>query len=157
MVIERAHRIGPTRPEPNSRPRMVIFKTPNFIHKVTIWLASRRQKEIRWDGKRNFISSDYSSEVTRARKEFSGLCSRLVKENRKFALLYPARLRLFGGNNSLRWMMRRHSAKSQRTLKTMDRSHLMKATDLLIMFFCYNSFFLNLYYSYVSLYNCISY
>lgn len=41
---------------------------------------------------------DYSAEVTRARKEFAGLCSRLVKENKKFALLYPARLRLFDGN-----------------------------------------------------------
>lgn len=42
---------------------------------------------------------DFSSEVTRAHKEFSGLCSRLVKENRKFAFLFPARLPLLEGNS----------------------------------------------------------
>lgn len=99
MVIERAHRLGPVRPEPNSRPRVVIFKTLSFVHKESLWLAYRRLKDLKWDGNRLFVFQDYSAEVTRARKEFTGLCSRLVKENKKFALLYPARLRLFDGNS----------------------------------------------------------
>lgn len=50
MAIESAHRLGPTRPEPNRRPRVVIFKTLSFVHKETIWSASRWQKELRWNG-----------------------------------------------------------------------------------------------------------
>lgn len=33
------------------------------------------------------------------RKEFSGLCSCLVKENKKIALLFPVWLRLFEGKS----------------------------------------------------------
>lgn len=54
-------------------------------------------KDLRWNGSRLFIFQDYSSEVTRARKEFSPLCTRLVKEGRKVALLFPACLRLLDG------------------------------------------------------------
>lgn len=99
MIIERAHRLGPARQAPESRPRVVIFKTLSFLHKEAIWQASRKTKEIRWNDSRLFVFQDYSSEVTRARKEFSTLCSRLVKENRKFALLFPARLRLYDGTS----------------------------------------------------------
>lgn len=85
MVIERAHRLGPTRPEPEARPRVVIFKVLSFLHKEAIWQASRKQKDIRWNNNRIFVFQDYSAEVTRARKEFSALCS--------------ARLRIFDGSS----------------------------------------------------------
>lgn len=98
LVIERAHRLGASRSDPNSRPRAVIFKSLSFVHKEAIWKASRRHKDLRWNSSRLFIFQDYSSEVSRARKEFSGLCSQLIKDNKKFALLFPARLRLFEGN-----------------------------------------------------------
>lgn len=75
MVEERAHRLGPARSEPNSRPRVVIFKTLSFVHKEAIWAASRHHKDLEWNGTRLFMFQDYSSDVTRARKEFSGLCS----------------------------------------------------------------------------------
>lgn len=68
MVIERTHRLGPVRQTPENRPRVVIFKTLSFLHKEAIWQASRKQKEIRWNGTRLFVFQDYSSEVTRARK-----------------------------------------------------------------------------------------
>lgn len=99
MVIERAHRLGPTRQLMENRPRVVIFKTLSFLHKEALWQASRKQKEIRWKDARLFVFQDYSSEVSRARKEFSALCSRLVKDNKKFALLFPARLRLYDGTS----------------------------------------------------------
>lgn len=99
MIIERAHRLGPVRSESEIRPRVVIFKTLNFLHKEAIWMASRRCKELRWKSSRLHIFQDYSAEVTRARKEFTGLCARLIKENKKFALLFPARLRLFDGSS----------------------------------------------------------
>lgn len=98
LVVERAHRLGPAHAAPDSRPRVVIFKSLNFIHKEAIWSASRKHKDLRWNGSRIFIFQDYSAEVTRARKEFSPLCSRMVKDGRKFALLFPARLRLFDGS-----------------------------------------------------------
>lgn len=99
MVIERAHRLGPLRQEADNRPRVVIFKTLSFLHKEALWQASRKMKDIRWNDARLFVFQDYSSEVSRARKEFSTLCSRLVKDNRKFALLFPARLRLYDGTS----------------------------------------------------------
>lgn len=98
MVIERTHRLGPARSDPESRPRVVIFKILSFIHKEAIWQASCWHRDLRWNGSRLFIFQDYSSEVTRARKEFPGLCSRLVKENKKFALLFLAHLRLYDGS-----------------------------------------------------------
>lgn len=98
LVVERAHRLGPARSEADSKPRVVIFKSLSFIHKEAIWSASRKCKELRWNGSRLFIFQDYSAEVTRARKEFSPICTRLVKEGKKFALMFPARLRLFDGN-----------------------------------------------------------
>lgn len=99
LVVERAHRLGPPRAGTEGRPRVVIFKSLNFIHKEAIWQASRKRKELHWEGSRLFIFQDYSAEVSRARREFAPLCSRLVKENRKFALLFPARLRLYDGNS----------------------------------------------------------
>lgn len=99
IVIERAHRLGPTRSEPEARPRVVIFKMLSFLHKEAIWQASRKQRDIRWNNNRIFIFQDYSAEVTRARKEFSVLCSRLASENKKFALLFPARLRIYDGTS----------------------------------------------------------
>lgn len=99
MVIERAHRLGPARTSSESRPRVVIFKSLNYIHKEVIWQASRKQRDLCWEGSRIFIFQDYSAEVTRARKEFAPLCSALIKDNKKFALLYPARLRLFDGDS----------------------------------------------------------
>lgn len=98
MVVERAHRLGPLRSTQEGRPRVVIFKSLSFVHKEAIWAASRKCKDIRWNGARLLIFQDYSSEVTRARKEFAVICSRLIAEGRKFALLYPARLRLFLGS-----------------------------------------------------------
>lgn len=50
MVVERAHCLGLTRPEPNSRPRAVIFKSLSFVHKEAICTASRRHKDLRWHG-----------------------------------------------------------------------------------------------------------
>lgn len=76
---------------------MVIFKSLSFVHKEAIWLASRKHKDIRGNGSCILIFQDYSSEVTRARKEFAPLCSKLIKEGRKFALPYHARLQLFQG------------------------------------------------------------
>lgn len=99
LVVERAHRLGPVRSPSEGRPRVVIFKSLSFVHKEAIWQASRQQKDLRWNGARLHIFQDYSAEVTRARKEFTPICSRLVKENRKFALLFPARLRIYDGNS----------------------------------------------------------
>lgn len=98
MVVERAHRLGPARTSPGDRPRVVIFKSLSYVHKEAIWQASRKRKNLSWEGSRLLIFQDYSAEVTRARKEFAPLCSTMIKENRKFALLYPARLRLYDGN-----------------------------------------------------------
>lgn len=89
MVIEWAHRLGPIRQTAENRP----------LHKEALWQDSRKQKEIRWNNARLFVFQDYSSEVSRARKEFSNLCSLLVKDNRKFALLFPARLCLYDGTS----------------------------------------------------------
>lgn len=95
MVVERAHRLGQARQTPDSRPRVVIFKSLSFVHKEAIWRASRKCKDVRWNGSRLLIFQDYSSEVTKARKEFANVCSKLISEGRKFAMLYPARLRLY--------------------------------------------------------------
>lgn len=99
LVIERAHRLGSARTTADGRPRVVIFKSLSFVHKEAIWVASRKQRDIRWNGGRILIFQDYSSEVSRARKEFSPLCSQLAKEGRKFALMFPARLRLHHGSS----------------------------------------------------------
>lgn len=47
LIIERAHSLGPTRPEPNSNLRVVIFKTLSFVHKEALWVAYRRQKDLK--------------------------------------------------------------------------------------------------------------
>ncbi|XP_053555688.1 DNA mismatch repair protein Msh3 [Bombina bombina] len=94
--VERAHRIGPERglEQNNPRPRQVIFRCLNYQEKLKILRAYRARKEVLHEGSKLLLFQDFSMEVTKQRKEFAPLCSRLHEPGRQVALLFPAKLRL---------------------------------------------------------------
>ncbi|XP_063805907.1 uncharacterized protein LOC134984203 [Pseudophryne corroboree] len=101
LIIERVHRIGGTAQPPPNRPRAVIFKTLNYLHKQEIWKAARKVKNLEWEGHSLRLFQDFSVELSKLRKSFSPVCSALVKDQRKFFMMFPARLRIFTDSGQL--------------------------------------------------------
>lgn len=103
--VERAHRIGtlpdqsnsPSRSSnnPTQRPRPVIMRYLDYCDKEAILRAYRaRRGPLRIKGQVILLFADYSAQVAKLRREFSGLCSALYRCQIKFQLQYPATLRV---------------------------------------------------------------
>ncbi|XP_069821038.1 zinc finger protein 850-like [Dendropsophus ebraccatus] len=95
--VERAHRIGPdlrsaedmdrNQTPTNLRPRQVIVRYLDYTDKTAILRAFKQQNQpILYKGHKLLIFADYSAEVS---------CSILHKKQMKFALMYPATLKVF--------------------------------------------------------------
>ncbi|XP_069830657.1 uncharacterized protein [Dendropsophus ebraccatus] len=110
--VEKAHRLGPNmRSGPNKgippglqqkeRPRLSIVKYLDFTDKVAIRKAFRNRREpLELDGHRLLIFGDFSAEVTRRRRLFSPICTALYQQQVRFALIYPATLKVFHQDGS---------------------------------------------------------
>ncbi|XP_053572801.1 uncharacterized protein LOC128662837 [Bombina bombina] len=94
--VERAHRVGPERPamDRNSQPRPVMIKFLHFQTKMAVLRAYRKMDEVLFDNARILLFQDYSADLTKIRREFSALCSRLHREGKHAYLLYPAKLKI---------------------------------------------------------------
>ncbi|XP_063806346.1 zinc finger protein ZFP2-like [Pseudophryne corroboree] len=62
-------------------------------------MNGKEVKEKRRRGKEDEQGKDYSVVLSKARKAFSPICSKLVQLGRKFSLLYPARLCIYSGTS----------------------------------------------------------
>lgn len=99
-MIERAHRLGPPRNNPNAgndRPRPVIAKYLHWAVKEKILRAFRQNRDIQIGGNKILIFQDFSALVTQKRKAFAPVCQVLAQRNIRFQLIYPARLKMWDG------------------------------------------------------------
>ncbi|XP_030045097.1 obscurin-like protein 1, partial [Microcaecilia unicolor] len=94
LCLERAHRIG-RQQQNNQRPRVVIIKVLNYIHKEEILRGYRLKREsLTYAGVQIRIFQDYSTSLQERRRKFHPVCTRLVERNQRFMLMYPATLKI---------------------------------------------------------------
>lgn len=94
LIIERVHRIGPSRDRAGDRPRQVIAKFQNWSTKEMILRTYRRRDNTTVGGSRILIFQDFSALVTQKRKAFTPICRYLHQSAIQFQLQYPAKLRV---------------------------------------------------------------
>lgn len=100
-TAERAHRIGPPLQDRQS-PRPVIVRYLNYADKNTILQKFWSQASLEIDGIRLLLFADYSAKLSKKRKLFSPLCSMLHDKKIKYALTYPAILRITSADGQQR-------------------------------------------------------
>lgn len=92
-VAEIAHRIGPPFTDRQS-PRPIIVKYLNYVDRLTILQKFRAQNSLEIDGYKLLLFADYSAELSKKRRAFTSICTQLHNKKIKFALTYPAVLRI---------------------------------------------------------------
>ena len=104
--VERAHRLGPrtaaTRSNVNGR--TLIAKFMRSGDRDSILRASQEKGEIRWEGKRVMIFPDFSRGTVTKRDAFRECKKMLHQRGVKFALQYPATLRIDTKEGSRRFV-----------------------------------------------------
>lgn len=93
-VIERAHRTPPRPPPEGAPPRSIIARILNFQDKVAILRIAREKGPLKYNGNNISIYPDFSAEVQRQRISFSAVKNQLREEGLKYAMLFPAKLRI---------------------------------------------------------------
>lgn len=96
FVVERAHRLSGRPPPSGAPPRTFIAKFLNYRDRDTILRLSRVKGNIPLGNKMIAIYPDFSAEVQRRRRTFTEVKRRLRIKNIKYAMLFPARLRVEG-------------------------------------------------------------
>ncbi|KAI4895056.1 hypothetical protein NFI96_004993, partial [Prochilodus magdalenae] len=94
-IIERAHRLGRSPAaggETGGRPRVMIVLFHSFQDRERVMRKSK--DELIFKGHRIRIFPDYSTELSRRRAAFRPIKATLFQKGFRFALLYPARLRV---------------------------------------------------------------
>lgn len=94
LAIERAHRVPFRAPPPGGRPRSLLMKFLNHRDKLTLMRKAREKGLILYNGARVSFFADFSPELQRRRESFVEIKRTLQKYDVKYALLYPARLRV---------------------------------------------------------------
>lgn len=75
-------------------PRSIIVRYLNYADRTEILQAFRSQRELKVNGYNLLLFADYSVEVSRKRKAFTKICSKLHNAQIRFTLAYPAVLKL---------------------------------------------------------------
>ncbi|KAL0149564.1 hypothetical protein M9458_055091 [Cirrhinus mrigala] len=103
IKIERAHRTLAPRPGVKERPRPMVVRMHNFGDKQRILDASRKLSmdgNLRFENSKISFYQDFSAAVLRKRKEFDSVKHHLQEIGARYAMLYPAKLRVTIGNTS---------------------------------------------------------
>ncbi|KAI4877073.1 hypothetical protein NFI96_002395 [Prochilodus magdalenae] len=96
--LERAHRSPSSRTSQNNSPRPFLVCFSKFQHKEAI-IRWARNHELKHQGATVRIYQDFSTALTKKRAAFNGIEPALYQKNLRFHLLYPARLRMFLGDD----------------------------------------------------------
>nr|XP_033799899.1 uncharacterized protein LOC117360313 [Geotrypetes seraphini] len=94
FLCERVHRLGP-RTEDKNRARAAIARYLNWREKELIIQAYRRAGVLEYEGKKLLLFNDYSPHVASLRKDMAPLCTAFHRRGVRFALVYPASLRVW--------------------------------------------------------------
>lgn len=97
IKIERAHRTLAPKPGAKDRPQPLIVRFHNYGDKQRVLDTSRKLSEdgdLRYDDNKVSFYQDFSASVIRRRKEFNTVKQRLREMGARYAMLYPAKLRV---------------------------------------------------------------
>lgn len=91
LNIQRAHRTGAHRPAPDKPPRALIINFQEFATKEWVlkeaWKESKKER-IQLNNKTLYFDHDYSAEVVKKRKEYSGIKKALKVKGVRFQTPY---------------------------------------------------------------------
>lgn len=96
FTVERAHRMSGRPPPVGAPPRTFIAKFLNYRDRDNILCLSCEKGNIPFGNKMIAVFPDFSAEVQRKRKTFTEAKRHLRIKNIKYAMLFPARLRVEG-------------------------------------------------------------
>lgn len=100
FVVERAHRMPARRPPEGAPPRTFIAKLMNFRDRDAILRLARTKGNIPFQSGHVMAFPDFSAEIQKQRARFGEIKRRLRVQNLKYAMLFPARLRVVGENRA---------------------------------------------------------
>lgn len=95
LVIERAWRI-PNPAHQRQKPRPILLSLQNISERRKIQDLARKKRDLLFKNQPVFFFPDYPAETLKKRKEFDGVKETLKAMGIKAALLYPAKMRVFG-------------------------------------------------------------
>lgn len=94
FLVERAHRsLGP-RPKPGTSPHPILARILNYRDRDTILRLARERGELRYQNNVISLYPDFTQAVQAARREFLPAKKILQQTGTKYAMLYPAKLRV---------------------------------------------------------------
>ena len=94
FAIERAHRVPFRAHLKDGHPRPLLLKFLNFTDKAAALQKAREKGDIFYNGSRISLYPDFSPKLSKRRAEFTPIKRNLLRGRIKYALLYPARLRI---------------------------------------------------------------
>lgn len=100
FAVERAHRILPKPPPPGAPPRTFIAKLLNYRDRDVILRLTRDKGPISLGNAQLSVYPDFSVEIQKKRAVFTSVKKRLRDLNYKYAMLYPAKLKIITDNKS---------------------------------------------------------
>ncbi|KAJ1162468.1 hypothetical protein NDU88_002936 [Pleurodeles waltl] len=92
--VERAHRVPGRPPPPGSQPRLLIARLLNYRDRDLILQLFRKSGPLRFENAEITAYPDFTAEVQKKRSSFYHVKECLRKHNIKYALMFPARLRI---------------------------------------------------------------
>lgn len=100
FVVERAHRMPARRPPEGAPPRTFIAKLLNFKDRDAVLCLARLKGNIPFQSGHVSAFPDFSAEVQKQRARFMEVKRRLRAHHLKYAMLFPARLRVAGDDRA---------------------------------------------------------
>ncbi|XP_073453831.1 uncharacterized protein [Aquarana catesbeiana] len=94
FAVERAHRIPARPPPPGAPPRTFIAKFLNFRDRDKVLRLSREKGNIQLGNTHVAVFPDFSNAIQKKRAQFQDVKRRLRTLHLKYAMLFPARLRV---------------------------------------------------------------
>lgn len=94
FTVERAHRVPGGRPKPGAPPSPIIARIFNFRDRDAILQASRVGGPVKFENTTVSFYPDVTQSVQKQRLGFQGVKRRMRDMDLKYAMLFPARLRV---------------------------------------------------------------
>lgn len=94
FLIERAHRTLSPRPQPGMSPRPIIARVLNYRDRDAILKSAREKGMLHYQGNKIEVYPDYTMQVQNARRTFLPAKKIFQQLGTRYALIYPAKLRV---------------------------------------------------------------
>ena len=98
--VERAHRVPGKRPPPGAPPRTIIARIFNFRDRDIILQEARVAPPVTYQNTNIGLFPDFTMQVQKLRRTFTELKKELRSQNIRYAMLFPAKLRIADGTKT---------------------------------------------------------